>query len=529
MEAVEARVLLDSNAMMIDLFDSRHAKKVLVEFGRGYGRLEPEPTAPNREQTKFLDQVISNLTTDGKIFPVHLSLFAETVKSREWSPDTLKALGGTIGVGEQFLNESFSASYAPAPQRAHEEAAKRLLAALLPDDNTAIKANSKTYAELLEISGYQNDPTRFRSLLQLMEGDLKLISSSDSMEASSIESTEYSVDQTRYQLSHDFLVPSIRDWLASKQRATFVGRLHRSLSEQTMVWSLRRESSIPAWFLYRTLIPKRNLTPNERAMLAVQDSRSWLTIAAIGLVMLGLFFGVRDLFARADAKSLLKQLKTATIPSALQLIESAAQNSNYLRGPIDQSIAGSDPGSQTWFVLQAAKLKWDTSDLDIVFQRSLNAPTDYVPLLSNTLKPFTSTLADRYWSVLDGSGKGAVPSDSTPSQNESQTRFRAAQYLVALDPPILSDADGKTNHRWTSISEFAANQLVQTCEEHPDQFNVLFESMQPIATLLIPHLSKAIGAEVDSSNTRFALSLLMRYTSNQPELQTQQCLGNAIC
>ena len=230
MEAVESPLQLGRNAMMIDLFDRRHARKVLIEFGRGYGQLPPAPEPPDRDQDRFIDGAIDNLAHDDKVIPVHMALFAEMVKSREWVPATLRILGGTVGIGAQFLNDSFSATYAPANQKAHDEAARRILKTLLPGLGVEIKASRRTRAELLAVSGYENDRVRFDMLMMIMESDLKLISATESMDKTRSESNPSITEQTTYQLSHDFLVPSIREWLTAKQRESFRGRLHQRTS-----------------------------------------------------------------------------------------------------------------------------------------------------------------------------------------------------------------------------------------------------------------------------------------------------------
>ncbi len=125
MKAADTPVQLGRNALMVDLFDPRHAKTVLTEFGRGYGALPARPTALSRDQEKFIEGAVQSLTIQNKVIPVQLSLFAEMVKSRDWTLTTLNRLGGSVGIGSQFLSESFSVTYAPANQRLHEEAAVR--------------------------------------------------------------------------------------------------------------------------------------------------------------------------------------------------------------------------------------------------------------------------------------------------------------------------------------------------------------------------------------------------------------------
>lgn len=525
MEVVESPLMLGRNASMIDLFDRRHAKKVLIEFGRGYGRLAPEPKPLSRDEHRFIDQVLENLATDGKIFPVHLSLFAEMVKSRDWLPATLKQVGGAVGVGEQFLNEAFSASYTPAAQRSHELAARCVLQSLLPDVTTEIKASRRPRSELLEVSGYQEQPERFNSLMHLMEHDLKLISATENLDKSRSESGVFSMQQTTYQLSHDFLVPSIREWINSRQRETFRGRLHGRLTEQTSIWNHQRESrflpTIFSWFLFRTLLSPRAMTPSERDMLSAKDRHAWTSIAIFCGVALVLTLGIRQFQTRIHAAYLVEQLKTAGLSTAPIVVEQAAPLQAYVRPMVQSALSNSEPGSETWFILQLAMSKWTSENSDDVFSYLLDAPIEYVPVVRNALIPCSDRLAQRCWDLLESSQKDSNSIATEPSDAKAANRrLRSAQLLAAFDPPTSPG----TKERWQSIAEDVSQHLVQAYKDHPDQFATLSKLLEPAAEVMVKPLSRAIGAQ-DEIDPRLALSLLITYTAQHDEaLRTKQCL-----
>jgi hypothetical protein len=84
------------NSRLVDLCDLRHARKVLMAFGRAFGALpEKELT---KDQYAFLDEAVAGLAQDGKVISVRLALFAEMVKGKAWNPATLREVGGTEGV-----------------------------------------------------------------------------------------------------------------------------------------------------------------------------------------------------------------------------------------------------------------------------------------------------------------------------------------------------------------------------------------------------------------------------------------------
>ncbi len=163
MTELEVELIQGQNTTAFDLFDPRHARKVLTAFGVAYGSL-PEATGEiSKDQHAFLDHAISGLTQDGKVISVRLALFAEMMKSKPWSPATLREVGGTEGVGVTFLEETFSSPQANPKHRFHQKAAQAVLKALLPETGTDIKGQIRSEAELQAASGSIERPRVCRS------------------------------------------------------------------------------------------------------------------------------------------------------------------------------------------------------------------------------------------------------------------------------------------------------------------------------------------------------------------------------
>src|SRR5262249_39909800 len=158
-------------------------------------------------------------------------------------------------------------------------------------------------------SGYAERPRAFEELLQILDGELRLITPTD---PEGVPSTEYAVRSTEketkttgasenlpshsitphseelpsssntphsqvhpspsntphsevhpspsrtpysvlstayYQLTHDYLVPSLRQWLTRKQRETRRGRAELRLAERSAAWNAKPERrQLPAWW-----------------------------------------------------------------------------------------------------------------------------------------------------------------------------------------------------------------------------------------------------------------------------------------
>ena len=273
MRELEVRLLEGQNSAAVDLFDTDHARKVLAAFGRAFGKLPENPGETTKDQKEFLKQAVSGLAQEGKVICVRLALFAEMMKGKTWTPASLKAVGGTEGVGVTFLEETFSAATAPPEHRYHQKAARADLKALLPETGSDIKGHMRSHAELLEASGYGSRPKDFEDLIRILDNEIRLITPTDpeGREANSDSVLQTKPGQRYYQLTHDYLVHSLREWLTRKQKETRRGRAELLLADRAAVWSARPENrqlpSLLQWLQIRYWMAKKNWTPPQRKMM----------------------------------------------------------------------------------------------------------------------------------------------------------------------------------------------------------------------------------------------------------------------
>ena len=329
LEELETPLVQGRNCAMADLFDPPHARKVLDAFGVAFGKVgwDSVPTHPatgHRNTShagrdgvptynSFLDQSIAALSEEGKIISVRLALFAEMVKSKPWTPETLNAIGGVEGVGVTFLDETFSASNAPMAYRTHQVAVRGVLKALLPEVGTDIKGHRVSRDELLPASGYAQRPRDFDGLLHILDRDLRLITpvdAEDSGERGGVSPpVDSSVDPNRgadaaplakarahYQLAHDYLVPSIRAWVTKKQKETWRGRAALRLEDRSAQWQRTRERRhIPSLFEYTSIVcgvPSRTQTAEQRRMMRTATRHHVLRWGSLLVLLLATVFGI---------------------------------------------------------------------------------------------------------------------------------------------------------------------------------------------------------------------------------------------
>jgi eukaryotic-like serine/threonine-protein kinase len=175
MRDLEVRLVEGENSAAVDLFDLDHAWKVLVAFGRAFGRLSENASDTSRDQKDFLKESVNGLAEEGKVISVRLALFVEMMKGKPWAPSTRKEVGGTKGVGVTFLEETFSASTAPPEHRLHQKTAQAVLKALLPETGTDIKGQMRSRQDLSKLRGMRTAPGDFDDLIHILDPELRLI------------------------------------------------------------------------------------------------------------------------------------------------------------------------------------------------------------------------------------------------------------------------------------------------------------------------------------------------------------------
>jgi hypothetical protein len=456
-----------------------------------------------KEQKEFVKQAVQDLTEGGKITCVRLALFAEMMKGKPWAPATLKAVGGTEGVGVTFLEETFSAGKAVPEHRYHQKAARVVLRAFLPESGTDIKGHMRSHQELLEASGYAHQPKDFSELLHILDGELRLITPTDP-EGVDTE-TKAALPGRFFQLTHDYLVPSLRDWLTRKQKETRRGRAELLLADRAAVWNARPENrqlpSLLQWLQFRWLTQTKNWTPPQRKMMR---RAHWyhamrglaLSVVLLILVTAGLMIrsGGVEQQKITHAEGLVHRLldaDTAQVPGIVSEIEPYRQWADrLLRTENDQAAANSREKLHTSLAL----LSVDPGQADYLYGRLLDVAPQEVAIIRDFLAPQKDELLDRLWAVAEAPEKG----------KESQ-RLRAAAALAKYDPQ---------SERWLRVREAVANDLVTVPAVY---LAVWMDSLRPVRETLLPALSKVCrDAKRRDIERSLATDILADYAADQP-------------
>ncbi len=490
MHEIENRLDDNQNAAAVELFDPRHARKVLAAFGRAFGIIAEKDLTT--EQDRFLDQAIEGLAQDGKITPIRLGVFAEMVKGRPWTPATMKKVGGMEGVGVSFLDEKLSSPTAPPSHRLHQRACRAVLEALLPDSGTEIKGRMRPIHELMDLAGYADRLPEFEEVLHILDVELRLITPTDpdgvdeNMETpegngkaraiSAASSFAPRLSNLRYyQLTHDFLVPAVREWLARKQRETPAGRTQLLLNERAALWTTKPETKqLPTWVEWLTIVRRTNRarwTESQRKMMHVASrvhvTRMALlisTFAATILLTVGLYAWWRQhrLYDQAD------QLTEQLLGSELTRVPPLVDRLHNLPGGWRQRLEhiASDASSSDSERLRAhlALVRDDSASIPYLLRQLVKAdPLEFSAILQ-ALGPWDSECIPALWPVAFDSAnpderfRAAAALANFDSANNSWARIAGPTASALVRVPLLTSQD------WTRMLKPARKHLLSPLE-----------------------------------------------------------------
>jgi eukaryotic-like serine/threonine-protein kinase len=287
------------NARMTEPFSEDHARHVLVEFGRVYSKPAGITSDHEDKLTQFADRAVAELSASGRIVPFQLALLAEMFRDREWSGNSLEEAGGVHGVISRFLDNMISGHSSSPELRRNSDAVLRILRALLPATDRTIKNQPKTPEEIDGMAAINSLPLT-KSLLHILERSCHIISSA--------ETSDKDAPSLGYQLSHDQLVPILRDWISHRQRDTFQRRAEILLNDRSEVWQTKRlRRNLPSfleWSMILGLTRRRQWSATEQAMMRSANAKYVRLLSILLLAGLVLAFGGRQYFIRQAAVTL---------------------------------------------------------------------------------------------------------------------------------------------------------------------------------------------------------------------------------
>ena len=512
MRELELPLLDGSNSGALELFDERHACGVLELFGRAYGALPDEPDALDREQQLFVSRAVRRLAEEGWLFPIRLALFADMVRNKSWTPQTLDQLGGVEGVGVAYLEETFGASKAPPMHRFYEGAIRRVLKVLLPATGVDIKGAGTARNALVSAAGPELTPERFSELLRILVHETRLITPVDDVGAAFEGGLPRMPPREEcYQLTHDFLVPSLREWLGRKQRETRRGRAEILLAERTALWKSRPESkqlpTLGEWARIRLLTKARHWSESSRALMDAADRyylrRGGLSAVLLVLAMVGgwsIRRHVHGTSAQSQAEAIVKRLLVGEIDQVPTIVSELGPYLPLVRDQLREIRSRSTEAMEVRMRASLALVGDDPGEVPFLLSEVLSPSTrpDALLVIREFLQPGFDQYSDDLW-------------ETAHHHHDLDVRFRAACVLAECDPessdwpalyqPVVSSLiaqPGVFLQDWLTVLERIAPSLISPLEA--DFHNITDDAMASNAATAL--------WEFDGRQTRRLVSLL---------------------
>lgn len=490
---LEIRLEEGINCAAADLFEPRHARRVLEAYGRAYERLPNGP--PTAAQDQFLKEVIRSLDENGKVICVRLVLVAQMLKSREWTPAALREVGGLSAIGVHFLESSISGPAASPAIRRLEGPTRAVLQELLPEGSAPIKGQMQAVDHLQEVS--QLEGPEFHELLHLLDRSLRLITPT-AVEGDADHSSKgkHSHAPRYYQLSHDFLVEPLREWLSQKQRETRQGRATIRLAELTRLWRPHREPRYlpsPLEYLSIAFNTRRALyTADESELMRKAGQRFLSGVLAIAVAVLlatGLVRAVRDKQLAQDFVQRLQEADISMLPGLISDPAAKLPRVNALLRSVEaDDKTPPDRKARVWLKLSES----DTRFIPKVVDYLLSAPPDEFVEFQKCPLPLEGE-ADRLWN------------SALADEVEPAVLIRAASLLTRL----------QTDHgNWDKVGV----KLARVLASESRAIDVWIEQLKPVhLTLLDPLTAIALSPESESRERLGAARFLSVYASERAD------------
>ena len=504
---LEVRLVEDENYALVDRFDIDHSVNVLRAFGRAFGKLPEDVRQETKEQREFLTQAVAGLAIEGRVVCVRLALFAEMMKNKSWTLATLNEVGGAEGIGASFLEETFISKTASPSHRYHKKAACAILKTLLPNTGADIKGRMKSSNELLEASGYAHRPQDFHDVMRVLDQELRLITPTDP-EGVEFLNNESIVQAARgmrhYELTHDYLVPSLRDWLFSKQKQTIRGRTQLLLDERATTWRTKRDRrSLPSlweWLLIFLFVSPKNRDATEREMMMRATSHYFYRIAIVaGVFALIVFASIESKARNASRTTLLRLVQADASQLPEILLEMQPRRNRMLpliRQAYDKELASprSEASDTRRLNFCVALLPSDPSHVDFLTRKLLESSLNEFRILVDALQPYQTQVVGTLWETL-----------SDPAANG---HLQAASALAAYAPD---------QPKWNAVADTVVTAVTGM---NAISLGPWIEFLRPVRGQLIPALARtfrntANDAAVERS---IATDLLAEFAVDRPDV-----------
>ena len=299
---------------------------------------------------------------------------------------------------------------------------------------------------MLSASGYASRPADFETLLRILDRDLRLITPAEP-EGEAGEAGlpgETAAEQTLYQLTHDYLVPSLRQWLREKRSQTLRGGAELCLAERVRRWEANPEArQLPSWWEWLricALTPSAAWSqPQQTLMRAAR--RHYLRRAAVWCTLVAaVSLAGTAMFAHYHAAALVDRLLSSGSASAPDHVRQLRLYYPWARPLLVAAIDNKETDDRRRLNARLGLLPVDPSQVAFLQGSLLELPgASELQMVCKALEPCRPDLIEGFWERVGD------PSLST------KKRFRAGLALAIWVP---------SDPRWSEHAKEVAAWLV---------------------------------------------------------------------
>src|SRR5579871_4188694 len=389
----------------------------------------------------------------------------------------------------------------------------------------------RSHEDLLMASGYTGRPREFEELLRILDGELRLITPTEpewvaggaewmagggcrmmkredreephNATASSPATRHPPPATLFYQLTHDYLVPALRSWLARKQKETRRGRAELQLAERAAAWNAKPAArNLPAWWEWasiRLFTSPRDWTALQRQMMRKATRFHVLRGLALVCFLACLAWGSWEEYGTLKAHALRDRLLNANAADLPVIIGDMAPYRpwlNPLLREVQHDAVSSHDGRRQLYT-SLALLPVDPSETNYLSEQLLKVKPQELPVLRDALLPYKDGMLDRLWAVVE-----------QPARDKPGERLRAACALALYDP---------NSPRWNKACALVVDQLVS---ENPVYLGIWLEGFRPIKDkLLTPLMAVFRDRKPERSTERsMATNILADYAADHVDV-----------
>ena len=378
--------------------------------------------------------------------------------------------------------------------------------------------------QLLEASGYANRVRDFDDLIHILDPELRLITPTDPEGSSSDGQSTTDPALRYYQLTHDYLVHSLRDWLTSKQRDTRRGRAELLLAERSASWNAKPENrhlpSALEWANIRLLTRKKERSEPQRKMMN-RAGRVHGVRGLIAAAILSLFgWAGYEINGQLKAQRLQDKLLGSPLAQVPGIIAEVKPYRRWANPLLRQTLTEAEQAGNSQKTLHAslALLEVDDQQLPYLKDRLLAAEADDISVIRHLLAAHKNAIVPECWQVLEN-----------PTPENQGKALQAASALALYDPmnPLWEQARVHIADRLVDENAFVVARWIDAIRRLPHAKSPMtppprpnagwIDALRPVANWLRDPLIAVFRDENREEFVRtLAASALAEYSSDQP-------------